>query len=106
MVAIGCSTAVPPPPEPLPPPPGVGTVILVTILPDSATAVVGDTIRFQASVYQRAADSIVWAVSDTALARVDRTGLVTARKAGDVAVRATGYRAGATASGVATLTIH
>ena len=106
MVAIGCSTAVPPPPEPLPPPPGVGTVILVTILPDSATAVVGDIIRFQASVYRQAADSIVWAVSDTALARVDRTGLVTARKAGDVGVRATGYRAGGTASGVARLTVH
>jgi alpha-tubulin suppressor-like RCC1 family protein/uncharacterized protein YjdB len=65
----------------------------VTVTPGTATAQEGDTVRYAAVARDSAGvlipDAVfTWSASDTAVARVDATGLVTARRLGESGVTA------------------
>ncbi len=61
----------------------------ITISPDTTTLEKGDTLQLSATVTPDGADaSIVWATSSTSIATVSSSGLVTAKKAGTVKIRA------------------
>ena len=69
-------------------------VSAVTVAPDSATVVEGDTLRMTAAAadangHAVAVEQFFWASSDTLVARVDESGLVTGLAEGEVAVTAT-----------------
>lgn len=83
-----CATA--PRAEPAPPPP-VPPIATIIVGPANAVIAPRDTLRFFA---QSAADlgtprRLEWTASDTTIAAVDSTGLVTGRRAGLVGIRAT-----------------
>jgi uncharacterized protein YjdB len=74
-----------------PPPPAVA---VVEVSPGTATAAVGSTARFTATVRDgsgkpMAGVRVVWSSSDPTVASVDAQGLATARSAGDAVIRAT-----------------
>ena len=71
-------------------------VSAVTVTPDTATVVEGDTLRMTATAadangHAVAAVEISWSSSDTLVARVDESGLVTGVAEGEVAVTATAF---------------
>jgi hypothetical protein len=70
-----------------------GAVASVVIVPDSSSTVVGDTLRFHATLLSAGGDTITgraitWSSSDTTLARVDTSGLVTALGVGSPVITA------------------
>ncbi|MEW5918148.1 MAG: Ig-like domain-containing protein, partial [Gemmatimonadota bacterium] len=73
---------------PEPPPPRSG-VFVISVAPAAATARIGDTLRFRATVLHR--DSLVfWDISRPDVARIDPvTGLTTALAAGTTSIVAT-----------------
>jgi len=75
-------------------------VIGVTIAPLSATMIIGTTSRLTATIDPPDASNIgvAWASSDSAVASVDHTGLVTARTVGDAIITATSVDGNLTAS--------
>jgi len=62
------------------------TVRDVTVTPDTATVIIGDTLSFSAS---GGAAPYAWSVSDSAVASIDANGVLTAIAAGTVVVSAT-----------------
>jgi uncharacterized protein YjdB len=61
----------------------------VDLSPDSADLLLGDTLRFTAAVAGAVDGAVSWASSDTTVATVGGTGLVTARRSGTATVTAT-----------------
>ncbi|HSG47380.1 MAG TPA: Ig-like domain-containing protein, partial [Longimicrobiales bacterium] len=100
LAATGCDDTVSPT-EPFPnqPPAAVATV---TVTPSTLTLQVGDTARLSAVLRSAQGDTltrtVTWTSTDTARAIVSAAGLVTARAAGPVAIRASSEgRSGQTA---------
>ena len=89
----------PPPPPPPPPPPQPATV---TLEPNPAVVVAGDTVRITAHVLDQRARvlsgaSVTWTSGDPSVASVDATGLVTGLREGWASVTATAGPASASA---------
>lgn len=61
----------------------------ITISPDSAALVVGETFRFRATLTGTNSEGVVWSSSDEAIATVDATGTVTAKAVGRATITAT-----------------
>ncbi len=96
--SCGDDTAAPPPP----PPPETPQPSTVTVEPDTAVVVAGDTVRLTARVLDRRARVIsgapvTWTSGDPMVATVDATGLVTGLREGQASVTATSGPASATA---------
>jgi serine/threonine-protein kinase len=99
------TVSAPPSPRRSPPPPA--SVATVEISPETATLTPGQTARFQPTLLDArggalAGRTVTWTSTDPAVASVDPTGLVTARRVGTVTIRA---RSGSQA-GTATVTVE
>ena len=104
LILAGCAdrdiTAAPANPPPAPP------IAQVTVGPDNLAVAPGDTIRFFATSSIPAPTRIEWRSSDTTVARVDSSALVTARGRGTAGIKATVVWAGGQIAGVATLHVQ
>jgi hypothetical protein len=99
----GTLTANQPPPPP-PPPPGPPAAVVVS--PDSATTMVSQTVQLTATVVDStgtptAGPAVTWAASDTTVATVSASGLVTGVAVGGVTITATS----GSLTGVAAVTV-
>ena len=100
LVLLSCGEGVAPPPPPPPaPPPQPATV---TLEPNPALVVAGDTLRMTAHVLDQRARvlsgaPVTWTSGDPSVATVDATGLVTGLREGWASVTATSGPASATA---------
>lgn len=107
VVLAGCGgggTEPPPPPLPPPPPPPPASVTAVVVSPSDTAMTVGDTVRFAAVTRDAQGNvltgrAVTWSISDSAVARVSATGLVTALTPGTATVTATSE--GVTGAGTA-----
>lgn len=75
-------------------PPGPTPVASITITPDTALAVVGATLQLTATLHDSvgatlSGRAITWTSSDTSIATIDSTGLITGRAPGPVTITAT-----------------
>lgn len=109
MVAVGLAgcgddvTIVEPPPPPPPPPP---TVHSITVAPNPANILVGQSVSMAAAVVAdpEVATTVTWTTSNATVASVSATGVVTGNAAGSVAITATST-AVPSVSGVATVNV-
>ncbi len=108
LVILGCASSLDPLTPDAVPPPSRPSIAWVTMVPNDAAVAVGDTIRVRVvETNIGPVARIAWQTSDTGRAVVDSAGLVLAKAAGAVAVRATAYSAaGNAASGAVTLRIE
>ncbi|WP_420635128.1 leucine-rich repeat domain-containing protein [Candidatus Palauibacter sp.] len=101
LAILSCGEGVTPPPPT--PPPAAPQPATVTVEPDPAIVVAGETVQLTARVLDQRARVIsgapvTWASSDPAVASVDGSGLVTGLKEGRASVTATAGAATASAS--------
>lgn len=94
VLAVACETGTAP---------SIRTAVVILVAPDSATLHVGDTLRFAAVALDSSGDTlptttITWSSSDTSLATVSASGLLTARHYGLLTITAAVNRAADTAA--------
>ncbi|MGH7669609.1 MAG: Ig-like domain-containing protein, partial [Gemmatimonadaceae bacterium] len=83
-----------------------GVVASITVAPTTTSIVVGDTLRFVATLYDNASniltsDTVTWSSSDATVATVSDSGTVTAVAAGTATITATSH--GITGNGTLTV---